>query len=537
MNLRIYNKLSIKLVLITSLVLIVALSLHTYQTITFFKSNLLNISKEGANATSDIIKRSTRYSMLLNRQEDLTQTTRTLGNEPDIKRIRIYNKMGVIAYSSDSSEIGKKIDKSSDACIVCHNTPDAKPRTTLSDNTRTFMMDNERVLGLINPIKNETDCYTSSCHAHTSSEELVGVLDVWVSMKSADETISVGTRNIIFNSIIITILISALSGLFIFILVNKPLKKFENAIAELGKGNLKYRVHVKNRNEFGIIAYQFNDMSAKLAGAYKEIKDWSDTLNEKVEQKTRELKNIYDMIVQNEKLASLGKLSASVAHELNNPLEGILTFSKLITKKLTGDNEEGYARLIHYSQMISDEASRCGKIVKDLLLFSHSDNEELIVWNLNSLINKSISLINHHFEINNIKLEMIYDTDEINLRCNPQKIEQMLIAILINAIESMAGRADGKITMRLSKENNYAVLRISDCGNGISEKDLPHIFEPFYTTKEMYSGTGLGLSIVYGIVDQHKGKIEVEETSIKGTTFKISLPISLNNKSENETSK
>ena len=535
MNARIYNKLSIKLVIITSLVLIAALSIHTYQTIHFFKDNLLNISKEGANATSDIIKRSTRFSMLLNRQEDLNQTVRTLGNETRIKKIRIYNKQGVIAYSSDSTEIGKKIDKSSDACIICHNTPDSKPRVNAPDNTRTFMMDTERVLGLINPIKNEPDCYTASCHAHNSTEELVGVLDVLVSMKSADETIAIGTRNIIFNSILITILISALSGIFIFMLVNKPLKKFQTAINELGKGNLDYRVHVKNKNEFGIIAYQFNDMSAKLSHAYQEIKDWSDTLNVKVEEKTRELKNIYDKIVENEKLASLGKLSASVAHELNNPLEGILTFSKLITKKLTNENAEGYEKLIHFSEMISDEASRCGKIVKDLLLFSHSDNEELIVWNLNSLINKSISLINHHFEINNIKLEMIYDTDEINIKCNPQKIEQMLIAILINAIESMSGRADGKITMRLSKESDYAVIRISDCGFGISEKDLPHIFEPFYTTKEMYSGTGLGLSIVYGIVDQHKGKIEVEETSIKGTTFKISLPIKLNINNKYET--
>ena len=170
MNARIYNKLSLKLVIITSLVLIVALSLHTYQTIGFFKENLLNISKSGAYATSDMIKRSTRYSMLLNRREDLSQTTRTLGNEPGIKKIRIYNKMGVIAYSSDSTEIGKIIDKSSEACVGCHNTPDSKPRVNAPDNIRTFNMEDERVLGLINPIKNETDCYTASCHAHKSTE-------------------------------------------------------------------------------------------------------------------------------------------------------------------------------------------------------------------------------------------------------------------------------------------------------------------------------------------------------------------------------
>ncbi len=535
MKAKIYNKLSTKLVIITSLVLIAALSLHTYQTIGFFKKNLINISKEGAYATSDIIKRSTRYSMLLNRREDLIQTTRTLGNEPGIKKIRIYNKKGVIAYSSDSTEIGKKIDINSEACIGCHNTPDSKPRVNAPDNTRTFMMENERVLGLINPIRNETDCYISSCHAHKSTDELVGVLDVWVSMKSADATISTGTRNIIFNSIIITILISALSGIFIFYLVDKPLKVFQKAIIELGKGNLNYWVNIKNKNEFGIIAYQFNDMSRKLSHAYREIKDWSETLNEKVEEKSRELRNIYDQVVQIEKLASLGKLSATVAHELNNPLEGILTFSKLISKKLTSENKDGYAKLIQYSQMISDEASRCGKIVKDLLLFSHSDSDEFIATDLINLLDKCISLINHHFEINNIKFEKIFEEKNISLKCSPQKFQQMMISLLINAIESMSGKSEGKIIIRLTKENNEAVIRISDCGIGISEKDIPHIFEPFYTTKELSRGTGLGLSIVYGIVKQHQGRIEIEETSIRGTTFKITLPIILNNNSENET--
>ena len=535
MKAKIYNKLSIKLVIITSLVLIAALSIHTYLTIGFFRDNLINISKEGAFATSEIIKRTTRYSMLLNRREDLTQTTRTLKNEPGIIKIRIYNKMGIISYSSDSTEIGMKIDKSSEACIGCHSTPDTKPRVNAQDYTRMFTMDNQRVLGLINPIQNEPDCYTASCHAHKSSEELVGVLDVLVSMKNADETISIGTRNIIFNSVIITILISGLSGIFIFILVNKPLNKFEKAIDELGKGNLDYRVHVKGRNEFGVIAYQFNDMSEKLSRAYQEIKDWSDTLNEKVEEKTRELRNIYDQIIQIEKLTSLGKLSATVAHELNNPLEGILTFSKLISKKLKGENNENYAKLIHYTQMISDEASRCGKIVKDLLLFSHTDSEQFIATDLISLLDKSISLINHHFEINNVKLEKIFDVDVLNIKCNPQKIQQMMISILINAIESMSGRSGGKITIRLTKEDYKAIIRISDCGSGISEKDLPYIFEPFYTTKEMSRGTGLGLSIVYGIVNQHKGKIEVEETSVKGTTFKISLPLNFKINLKNET--
>ena len=160
---RIYSKLSTKLFIITSLVLIAALSLQTYQTIGFFKENLINISKEGAYATSDIIKHSTKYSMLFNRREDLTHTTRTLGYEPSIKIIRIYNKMGVIAYSSDSTEISKKIDINSEACIGCYNTLDSKPIVNVPNNTRTFIIEDERVLGSINQIRNESDCYTSRC--------------------------------------------------------------------------------------------------------------------------------------------------------------------------------------------------------------------------------------------------------------------------------------------------------------------------------------------------------------------------------------
>jgi two-component system NtrC family sensor kinase len=179
--------------------------------------------------------------------------------------------------------------------------------------------------------------------------------------------------------------------------------------------------------------------------------------------------------------------------------------------------------------MISDEAARCGKIVKDLLLFSHSDTEEFIATDLISILDKSISLINHHLEINNIRLEKQFDVDVLNLKCNPQKIQQMIISILINAIEATSSKTDGKIVIMLEKENGNAIIRITDSGMGIAEKDLPYIFEPFYTTKEITHGTGLGLSIVYGIVNQHKGKIEVEETSEKGTTFKISLPMNLNN--------
>lgn len=530
MKVKLFNKLSIKLFLVTSLVLIIVFSIYTYFTVKNLEEGFDASYKQNAYNISDVIKRSTRYSMLLNKRDDVYQIIKTIGNEPGVKTIRIYNKQGVISYSSDSTERNKTVDMNAEACIICHKNNTISKSITTKDSLRIFNIKDERYLGLINPIRNEQDCYTSDCHAHKSSTELLGILDVVVSMKKADIYIESSKRDIIINSILITILISGLSLVFILLLVNRPLKIIQQGISALGKGDWNYRITMKSRSELGEIASEFNDMARLLSSAYREIKDWSETLNDKVEQKTAELKNIYEQVLQIEKLASLGKLSATVAHELNNPLEGILTYSKLIVKKLKENKEnEANPKVIEFLNLIADESARCGKIVKDLLLFSHRDDvEQFRKYDLVEVINKSIMLINHHLEINNIKLIKEYFTEAFEIYCNPQKIQQALISLFINAVESMQNKG-GEIKINLISENGNAIIRIKDRGNGIPQKDLPFIFEPFYTTKEAMKGTGLGLSVVYGIIKAHNGKIEVEETSENGTTFKIILPINQNN--------
>jgi len=176
--------------------------------------------------------------------------------------------------------------------------------------------------------------------------------------------------------------------------------------------------------------------------------------------------------------------------------------------------------------LIADESARCGKIVKDLLLFSHRSDNEFIDADLVTAIEKSIQLINHHLEINKIELIKELEVDSVVLKCNPQKIQQALISILINAIEAMPG--GGRLTVKLTRENNYAIIRVEDQGAGIADKDIANIFEPFYSTKEAGSGTGLGLAVVYGIVNNYNGKVEVEKTSAEGTTFKIVFPLMKN---------
>ncbi len=521
---RILNRLSVQLIISISSILIIILSVYTYFILNNLENYLTQTRYQTSYNLSDLIKKSTRYSMLLNRREDVHQIINTLRSEIGVEEIRIYNKQGIIIFSTDSAEIFKKVDLTAEACIVCHNSSVPLQSLTKQNKIRVYKnSENKRVLGLINPIQNEPDCSNADCHAHPSKVRILGVLDVGVSLEELDVIIQNSTRKVILASVFIVVVISFITGLFISILVNKPTKIIRKGIEEIGNGNLDYKIEVNSKNELGLMARRFNAMSTNLDEAYKEIKNWSETLNDKVNEKTEELKNIYKQVNHIEKLASLGKLSATVAHELNNPLAGILTYSKLITKKLQASQKDSeYSKIIEYLELISHESARCGQIVKDLLIFSHSERDEFAKENLVKIIYHSITVIYHHLELHGITLIKDYPESPVEIYCHADKIQQALISLLMNSIEAMPN--GGKIILNLTYEKNNVVLRIIDEGTGISDKDLPNIFEPFYSTKEASAGTGLGLAVVYGIITNHKGTIEVEKTSNQGTTFKVVLP-------------
>lgn len=520
-----FNRVSVKLIIIISSVLLLNLAVYTYYQVISLSEDLTELVTQNAFNISDVIRKSTRHSMLFNRREDVYEIIHTVGTEKGVEKIRIYNKQGVINFSSDSTELGLTVNLDAEACNVCHSKPTLPSNLKQNEMIRVYKtQDGTKVLGLINPIHNETDCYTAACHYHDSSKKILGVLDIILATEASDQIVESNIRNVITITVILMLLISVLTIIFIAVIVNKPIQEISRGIDQIAQGNLDYKISLDSSDELGIMAKEFNDMSSKLDAAYKEIKEWSETLNQKVQEKNEELKKIYEQITQIEKLASLGKLSATVAHELNNPLEGILTYSKLIARKIEKQPEyPDQHNLITYLTLISDETARCGKIVKDLLLFSRTGEGEYLPHNLRDIIDKALIIINHHLEINKIKLLKKYDATEYPIICDGQKIEQAIIAVLINATEAMTD--GGNLTISINREDQYLVLRISDEGKGIHEKDLPMIFEPFYSTKGDNKGTGLGLPVAYGIINQHKGKITVESTSPGGTTFKIIFPL------------
>lgn len=525
---RITRYLAFRLFVIVLFVMLVATTIFTAVMLNWHTEKYLNITTDWALRTSDLIKRSTRYSMLENRREDIYQTINTLGSEPGIQAIRIYNKRGEITYSTVDSEVGKYVNMNAEACNACHQPGKPLPTNGNAALTRIFYSPKGyRVLGVITPIKNEPSCYNAPCHEHPANQTVLGVLDVMLPLKAMDASLTQLRRYSYIGGTLMVLSVTLFAGIFIWIMVNIPVRKLTEGTHEITKGNLDHRIEVHSSDEIGDLADSFNKMTEELGRARDELTEWAQTLEERVEQKTDELRRALSNMVQMEKMASLGKLAASVAHELNNPLAGILAYAKLLKKKLAkGDLSEDSIKGINGELgMIADESARCGNIVNNLLLFSRQKVGEFQPQDLGPIIEQSLKLIAHHLAMNNVKPEVEVPDAPVESICDPQQIEQALIALEINAIEAMPEGGTLRVAMRRLENEKEIELKVIDNGIGISEEDLEHIFEPFFTTKKDGKGTGLGLAVVHGIIERHNGRIDVDSKQGIGTTFTITLPL------------
>jgi two-component system NtrC family sensor kinase len=225
-------------------------------------------------------------------------------------------------------------------------------------------------------------------------------------------------------------------------------------------------------------------------------------------------------LIQSEKLASLGKLAAGIAHEINNPLGGILIYSHLILE----DSEKNSS---HYENLkkIVKETTRCKDIVKGLLEFARPKEPEMSMVDLNELLNKSLSLIERQALFQNITIRKFYATTIPKIFADGAQLQQVFLNIIINAAEAMNG--DGILTLKTFSDKSGDMIHIefTDTGHGIREEDKKRLFEPFFSTKEVGKGTGLGLAISYGIIQKHQGVIEVQSEAGKGATFTVKLPL------------
>jgi two-component system NtrC family sensor kinase len=488
-------------------VLLLNLGLLGWVNVQLHRRHLESARLASAQQMSDVIRRSTVYYMLRNDRSALSHIVQTIGQQPGMTRLRIYDARGRIGFSTDEGEVGRTV-------------------TPMPAASHIRVENGTRVLGITTPIPNAPSCATAACHAHAPTEAILGMLDTNLSLASADAEVRASTWRFIFFSGVAMLLTLAASAAFVWRFVQKPVTALREGTKLIGGGDLGVQIPVNSRDELGSLAVSFNQMSRQLLEARQEIEAFARSLEDRVRSKTAELQGAHEQMLRAEKLTSLGKLAAVVAHEVNNPLSGILTYAKLMRRWVErGDSMELRGDEMRESlQLIESESKRCGELVRNLLTFARVTPLNIAAVDFNQVVHQCIRLVQHKLELGSITADLQLDPDLPPVRGDANQLEQLLLALVMNAIEAMPHEGTLTIVTTASPKREHVIVTIEDDGTGIAPEVLSRLFDPFVTTKEG-KGVGLGLAISRSIVERHEGQISVASEPGRGTRFTITLPV------------
>jgi len=495
---------------------------------------LRRVIRQNGNNIGSIVEGALYHSMLTNDRSALQNTLDVINTLPGIEDVNMYDNQDNLAYSPFSTG-GVQHDNPN--CKDCH----ANIGTMFPVKEKSFKIVNldskcemsqkdypYRLLLIRSPILNEASCYTSACHAHSESEEVLGSFVIRIPLEDLDSAVKKSTKDFFILAALTTLLLVTFLRFFTRRNIKRPLNAIIKASEDVTRGDKSTRLDVKNMHlkDMIMVSSAFNEMLDNLQSATEELQNWSQQLEYKVQKKSEEISEMQNELIHVERIASLGKLSSSVAHEINNPLSGVLTYTKLVNKQLRGVkmDEKEKAPMLKYLKVIEEETKRCGDIVKSLLDFSRKDPLDFKIYHLHNVVREANALLEHQLKMSNISFETDFSATSDLVECSENQIKQACIAILLNASEAVV--ENGEIIVKTTNPDNENIkLEIKDNGIGIAPEDITHVFEPFYSAKEKVSGIGLGLAIVHGIVQSHKGKVEVISELGRGTTISITLPL------------
>jgi two-component system NtrC family sensor kinase len=440
-----------------------------------------------------------------------------------VERVRVLDKRGRVAFSTVPEELGRTVDLEDDGCRSCHAGPGA-PRSRVAPEVRAHVDPGPhgRSLSLVTPIPNGRSCSTAACHVHPPGRQVLGVMEVDVSLAPLEASVAEFRRGVLAVLAGAVLAIAALLYLLGRAEVVEPVAALVEGTRRVARDDLDVEIRVpRSHGEMAVLASSFNEMTRSLRQLEGELMALNSGLEHEVAARTAALEAAQEQLVRTEKLSSLGKLSASIAHEINNPLAGILTFAKLVSRTLEeGPPDEAHCAAIRRNlSLVEREAQRCSAIVRNLLDFARERPIALRPTDVNAAIDEALSLVANQVAIQGVALERAL-SPVAPVLADFGQLRQAFVNVAMNACEAM-GRG-GKLSIASRPVGGGVEIAFSDTGPGIPPERLRKIFDPFFTTKE--KGTGLGLSVVYGIVERHGGRIDVESRVGEGTIFTFRLP-------------
>jgi len=395
--------------------------------------SLLQEVERHADQLSEHIQSDLHYDMLQNNYQRIHAGIQRIGQQESIERVRILNKSGEIMYSSEASDIGRMVDQHEESCFGCHQEGEPLEHLDMQDRTRVFRRDEEspRLLGIINPIYNEESCWSAACHAHSESQTVLGVLDITIPLTEADQNIRNSQLAITVFAVSAIVLLSLVVTWLVRWWVDRPVQRLLTATRDVAGGNLGHTVEVNSKDELGALAASFNNMTEKLAEARLQL-------------------------FQSDKLASLGRLAAGVAHEINNPLTAVLTYSSFLLKRSSGQAETQKDL-----QVIVSETIRCREIVKSLLDFSRQTVPKKRKADINEILGRARDVVENQLALGRVELVMDLEEDLPRVTVDANQIQQVFINLMVNASDAIG--------------EGHGTIRVTSRSTHLGPKDVLHI--------------------------------------------------------------
>jgi two-component system, NtrC family, sensor kinase len=471
---------------------------------------------------AEVVQRGMAEAMLDARPDHRYTPLARVTSLDGIESVRVIDKTGRVAFSTEAAERGAAVPKDAASCAPCHAV--APPLSQVPPESRARVEEGPRGHRhvLSTPIYNDRACATAACHVHPPGRQVLGILEIGTSMDRLEASV------LAFRTRSVPLVVLAVLGVAVALYllgraeVLDPVEALLEGTRRVARDELDVEIRVRSRGEMGQLGRSFNDMTRSLRALEDALNALLSRTEDEVAARTEELRAAHAQLVRTEKLSALGKLSASVAHEINNPLAGILTFAKLVSRTLGEGppDDTRRAAMRRNLGLVEREAQRCSAIVKNLLDFARERPMAVKEVDANAVVEEALSLVADHAAVQQITL--VHDLVPLPpVQADFGQLRQAVVNVVMNACEAMG--KGGRLTVASRLDDGAIELSFADTGPGIPPERLAHIFDPFFTTKE--KGTGLGLSVVYGIVERHGGTVKVDSKVGQGTTFTFRLPL------------